>query len=52
MVHQMPFTIRHFGTSSTIITYDYLHEDVYYRSPITYNPQRHVKLYTAWANGE
>ena len=45
MVHQMPFTIRHFGTNSKIITYDYLRNDVYYFSPITYSAQRHIKLY-------
>ena len=50
MVHQMPFTIRPFGTNSTIIAYDYLHEDVYYHSPITYSALRHIKLYAAWAN--
>ena len=47
MVRQMPFTICHFGTNSTIITYNYLHNDVYYHSPITYSAQRHVKLYAA-----
>ena len=50
MVHQMPFTICHFGTNSTIITYDYLHDDVYYRSPITYSAQYRIILYAAWAN--
>ena len=50
MVRQMPFTIHHFGTNSTIITCDYLHDDVYYHSPITYNAQRRVKLYVALAN--
>ena len=42
MVHQTPFTIHHCGTNSTIITYDYLHNDVYYHSPITYSAQRCV----------
>ena len=43
----MPFIIRHFGTNRTIITYDYLHDDVYYLSPITYSAKRCVKLYFA-----
>ena len=42
MVHQMPCTIHHCGTNSTIMTHDYLHNDVYYRSPITYCAQRCV----------
>ena len=50
MVHQMPFNICHFGTNSTIITYDYLYHDVYYHSPITYCAQCYVKLHAAWAN--
>ena len=33
MVHQMPFTLHHFDTSSTIITYDYLHNDVFATVP-------------------
>ena len=52
MVHQMPFTIRYFGANSTIIIYDYLHNDVYYLSPITDSAQCSVKLYAAWANKE
>ena len=52
MVHQMTFTISYFGINNTIITYDYLHEDVYYRSPITYIAQLRVKLYAAQANRE
>ena len=50
MVRQMPFTIRHFGTNSTIITYDSLHEEVYFLSPITYSALHRVKLCDAWAN--
>ena len=52
MIHQMPFTIHHFGTNSSIITFDYLHGDVYYHSPITYSVQCRIKLYAAWANRE
>ena len=28
----MPFTIHHFGTNSKIITFDHLHNDLYYQS--------------------
>ena len=48
----MPFTIRHFVRNSTIITYDYLRNDVYYHSPITYSAPWHLKLCAAWANRE
>ena len=50
MVHRTPFTIRHFGANNTVITYDHLHDGVFYHSPITCSVQRLVKLYAAWAN--
>ena len=46
----MPFTIHHFGISSTIITYDYLHDNAYYHSSTNYSTPWRVKLYDAWAN--
>ena len=52
MVHQIPFSIRHFDTSSTITTCDYLHDNVYCHSPTAYSAQRRVKLNAAWANRE
>ena len=47
MIHLMPFTIRYCSTNSTIITYDYLHNDEFYHSLKADSAQCHVKLNAA-----